>query len=103
MALGTEIALIKALGGNDGGGSGGGVLVVHQSGNDLEGYTLDKTWQEIFDADYPILVLESEYEKEYLLISNVLMEAEQSYIVVVSNDAYGTTSADGYPQKPGGK
>lgn len=49
MSLGTEIALIKALGGN-GGGSGGGVLVV----TDTDG-TLDKTWQEIHDA--PVAVV----------------------------------------------
>jgi hypothetical protein len=41
MTTGEVIALIKALGG----GSGGGVLVV----TDTDG-TLDKTWQEIYDA-----------------------------------------------------
>ena len=36
------------------GGGGGGVLVI---GADLETYTLDKTWQEIADADFPIIRL----------------------------------------------
>lgn len=43
MSLGTEIALIKALGGN--GGGSGGVLVVTETDG-----TLDKTWKEIYDA-----------------------------------------------------
>lgn len=50
MSIGTEIALIKALG-KGGGGSGGGVLVVHD-----EDGTLDKTWQEINDADFAVVL-----------------------------------------------
>jgi hypothetical protein len=36
-----------------GGGTGGGVLVVHATISDA-GITLDKTWQEIYDADYAV-------------------------------------------------
>ena len=50
MNTGEVIALIKAFGGSGGGSSGGGVLVVH----DVDG-TLDKTWQEIHDADFAVL------------------------------------------------
>lgn len=48
MALGTEIALIKALGGNGGGGTGG-VLVVNLIESET-GYTCDKTAAEIMDG-----------------------------------------------------
>lgn len=47
MNTGEVIALIKAFGGSGGGSSGGGVLVVNI---DEEHTTLDKTWQEIYDA-----------------------------------------------------
>ena len=64
MGLGQIIALIKSLGGS-GGGSGGGVLVV----TDTDG-TLDKTWQEIHDASFAILVNESdEYSKDCAMFS----------------------------------
>ena len=52
MGLGREIALIKALGGSGGGGGGGGALVVKWKDDD----SLDKTWQEIYDAA-PLVVL----------------------------------------------
>lgn len=45
-----SVAVAKALSGN-GGGSGGGVLVVH----DVDG-TLDKTWNEINAADAAVIV-----------------------------------------------
>ena len=53
MTTGEVIALIKAFGGSGGGSSGGGVLVVHATISDA-GITLDKTWQEIYDADYAV-------------------------------------------------
>ena len=56
MALGTEIALIKALGGNGGGGTGG-VLVVHETVSG-DTHTLDKTYQEIADAEFAVLIFE---------------------------------------------
>ena len=42
-----------AMSGGGGGGSSGGVLVV---GVDADGTHLDKTWQEIHDADYAVLI-----------------------------------------------
>ena len=91
---GKTIALIKALSG--GGGSGGGVLVVH----DVEG-TLDKTWQEIHDA---------------MLVGSVVVNHDEGVIVLtycftekgvytVGTQTWGqiqyeTDSASGYPALP---
>lgn len=85
-----------------GGGSGGGVLVVSA---DLETMTLDKTWQEIFDADYPVItVLTGENDKVFLLITEVLVDTEfepATYLVnagiVGNNSQFIADSADGYP------
>ena len=54
--IGEIVALAKGLGGSGGGGSSGGVLVANQTwDNDLTTATLDKTWQEIHDADVVIV------------------------------------------------
>ena len=101
MGLGTEIALIKALGSC--GGSGGGVLVVH----DVEG-TLDKTWQEIHDAFVSggvRIVKEDEYGGEFVLIVIGTESGDDSgeWAVYTSKTGnwnpqpYVTNSADGYP------
>ena len=94
MSIGTEIALIKALGGN-GGGSGGGVLVVH----DVDG-TLDKTWQEIRDADFAVVVIATQnlVRKDPVIVTN---DARGEYKVVTGYAEEGYTyiasSASGYP------
>ena len=97
MDTGKTIALIKALGGN-GGGTGGGVLVVHKSVDNVEGYTLDKTWQEIYDADFPIIVTEDTDWKGYEQIISVFSQDGQTYAVAAFDVTYSTTSADGYPK-----
>lgn len=99
MALGTEIALIKALGGNGGGGTGGGVLVVH----DVNG-TLDKTWQEINESSVPIMI---QSDTAWYFVTSVRHDDGGSgvYIVVaiyssgitVNTHAYVSASASGYP------
>lgn len=97
MALGTEIALIKALGGNGGGGSGGGVLVVH----DMNG-TLDKTWQEIHDS--APLVWQTDGDGGYRILVAVF-EEDGDFIVTFAEPqpngnimrSYVATSASGYP------
>ena len=50
MSTGKVIGLINALAGDggSGGGSSGGVLVVHETEN--EPFTLEKTWKEIHDV-----------------------------------------------------
>ena len=49
MSLGTEIALIKALGGN-GGGSGGRFVVTFSYDSDTETWSADKTFAECVAA-----------------------------------------------------
>ena len=53
MTTGEVIALIKAFGGG-GGSSGGGVLVVNVIPEGEETATMDKTWQEIYDAPFSV-------------------------------------------------
>ena len=84
-----------------GGGSGGGVLVVHED----ENATLDKTWQEIHDAmDNGIVLIKRENET----ISALVLETTAiggrtgtTYTVYVTNSGsiatYRTSSASGYP------
>ena len=99
MSLGTEIALIKALGGN-GGGSGGGVLVVNgtKSGSTI---TLDKTWQEITDADVVVIVWE-EFDlsvREFVASTNFDDKSESYEVTVLPNVTYTASSANGYPTR----
>lgn len=99
----TTLAICKKMIENGGGGTGGGVLVVHQSGDNDTGYTLDKTWQEIHDADFSIIVTEDTDGKWYVQITSAFIDG-QNYIVTGGSTAeYATTSADGYPQSGGGK
>lgn len=93
MSIGQVIALIKAFGGSGGGSSGGGVLVVH----DVEG-TLDKTWQEIWDAagTGPVYVLISDStERDWDLITAVIANAHR--LSTASGVFYAAESANDYP------
>ena len=91
MSLGTEIALIKALG--NGGGSGGGVLVVHETGSGST-YTLDKTFKEIKDAGYSVLYIEDE-DGVYSVYG--MTSIDYSNYAVIYSEMYTATSEDGYP------
>lgn len=98
MNIGEVIALIKAFGGG-GGSSGGGVLVVH----DVDG-TLDKTWQEIHDADFAVVVSDFGPIKSIKpIISTGAGIEDAPYIAIVydyeqaSSIQYTTPSATGYP------
>lgn len=76
-----------------GGSSGGGVLVVH----DVEG-TLDKTWQEIWDAagTGPAYVLISDsVERDWDLITTVLANTHR--LSTASGVFYDAESANDYP------
>ena len=80
-----------------GGGSGGGVLVV----TDTDG-TLDKTWQEIVDAEYSVLKYQNgvgSYEYEPLSLTYTGPGVDETVIYAVSYGPaqFGTTSASGYP------
>ena len=89
-----KAAVAKVAPKSEGGGSGGGVLVI----TDTDG-TLDKTWQEIHDA--PLSVLRQ--EGEYLFYIVVTAEEDSTFIVVFSSITdnataiYTASSASGYP------
>lgn len=75
-----------------GGGSGGGVLVVH----DVEG-TLDKTWQEIHDAMLSGGAAIQVNETEVYAVLRVY-EGKGTYVVICTDGgAYSASSASGYP------
>ena len=100
MGIGTTIALIKAFGGSGGGGSGGGVLVV----TDTDG-TLNKTWQEIHDADFAVVTWEDATDKYTRPVSSLYAD-DGDYGVIVSaptgTTEYLATAASGYPEMQGG-
>ena len=84
-----------------GGSSGGGVLVVHRSmvGTPPK-LTLDKTWQEIFDAASTgaVLIVEvEEAEVQTVLVRNVLAGSDVYSCEDSSELVFSTDSADGYP------
>lgn len=80
-----------------GGGSGGGVLVV----TDTNG-TLDKTWQEIYDADFAVVVQSVPAGKKKYAVTAVLSNRDNTeFLVNLIEDpaSYTASSADGYPTK----
>ena len=116
MTTGEVIALIKAFGGG-GGSSGGGGLVVHATASDelyrgsapsvVNALTLDKTWQEIYDADAVSIVwVEEDDYKNYMTCTSLVAQPSLGgggtvYAVKASvgGDGYvfETNSASGYP------
>ena len=128
----VTLALLKALGGGSGGsglpstdsasagdvltlnnskdpqwatpsGSGGGVLVVHATFGDAE-ITLDKTWQEIYDADYAVVHLNFT-GRSYGQLINIDNDGEEYTVSFATISTTPTTdvltftasSANGYP------
>lgn len=78
------------------GGSGGGVLVV---GVDMQTFTLDKTWQEIYDANLAVMVNKGEDGNSWSIFQSAYIDNE-NYEVVVSGEVpitFRASSADGYP------
>ena len=103
MAFDPVSYAMGAKSGGGGGGSGGGVLVVHIN----EQGVFDKTWQEIFDSDYPVAHISmSEGVKHFAPIVDV--EARDSYYYVYlrmynqtssgNTMTFLTDSANGYPE-----
>lgn len=96
-----EEAYLDAIANNGGGGgSGGGVLVVHEA--DM---ALDKTWQEIHDADFAVVKYTDAAQMSIKLVAMTYGEAEVYSVGVMGIDAgqpyvgyYVTQSADGYPE-----
>ena len=85
-----------------GGGSGGGVLVVTATVTETDGEepttTLDKTWQEIHDADLAVIKCTG-MDTAFV---NYAKYVSGNYAVVASNRmVYVTESANGYPSYTG--
>ena len=82
------------------GGSGGGVLVV----TDTDG-TLNKTWQEIHDADFAVVTWEDATDKYTRPVSSLYADGGE-YGVIVSaptgTTEYMASAASGYPEMEGG-
>ena len=87
---------------SEGGGSGGGVLVVHET---VSGgtHTLDKTWQEIHDAVFSVLVSTTgESNKSWGVIASCDYISDAGKYVVMYSTVDGPSifdcdSASGYP------
>lgn len=92
---GFRAAITKAVPKSEGGGSGGGVLVVH----DVDG-TLDKKWQEIHDVDFAVVVTTVPAGKHVGICTSVTKNRDQTeFIVGTTENDYTASSADGYPTK----
>ena len=97
----TSFMLGRATG-NGGGGSGSGdVLVVNVVSAT---YSLDQTWQDIFDAPYAIIVSAEEdtranYYIDFMTIDNGKYTVKAFMIVAgaVREITFAADSADGYP------
>lgn len=74
-----------------GGGSGGGVLDV----TDTDG-TLDKTWQEIYDA-LPLAVLDVPSSSRRAIFMDARTDLHG--LSISNGDYYAANSASGYPEK----
>lgn len=94
---------------SSGGSGGGGVLVVHATPSD-DAITLDKTWQEIKDADAVSVVFDNTLEnaRSFFFCSSVFERVrpgggEKQYVVRVrdfdnaQNMDFIASSASGYP------
>lgn len=57
---------------------------------------LDKTWQEIFDADMPFIVEVGEDFKGFLPVTEINVD-EGEYVVRTSSTSYIAQTADDYP------
>ena len=89
------------------GGTGGGVLVVHEDENG----TLDKTWKEIYDADFAIMIGEQPGSKSIIHIFDVYVNMPEKDVyhvtvgspsysggeVILTKSDYVTNSENGYP------
>lgn len=101
-----DMLLTKALMGSSGGGggtSGDGVLIIHDN---IEGHTLDKTWQEIHDSDVPAFItLSYDYGDEgagvsWGFVTDVSLVNGVYYVMsngMGGTNSFETNSADGYP------
>lgn len=91
--------------------SGGGTLVIRETRTESEGdtvYTLDKTWQEIYDA-YPLVRFTSSIGALYggaIYAIKQIFVSHDEWVIRVDNGTsqtdYTTDSPSGYPSYGGG-
>lgn len=103
-----DVMMAKQLaGGSGGGGGGGGVLVVHATDNG--GFlVLDKTWKEITQASYAVLVVNMQgMGNLYKPLSQTNDDGEGQYSAFFYDYLYGessefyTDNENGYPAEEG--
>lgn len=85
--------------------SGGGVLAVHETEESAEGittYTLDKTWQEIANAEFAVIKAGIDSDMTYDYISSVY-ENGRYFVGTIGEKEYASDSASGYPYYNDGK
>ena len=79
--------------------NGGGILIVHADENGV----LDKTWQEIYDADVCIICIFEDSDKFFNFVTGVISPdplslSHQNYTITTQTDAiYTASSQDDYP------
>lgn len=97
MALALALAA-KAGGSGGGGGSGSGLLIIHEILSD-DARSLDKTWQEIHDADLPVIITDTEYMSGTMRKWDTFISTVDTSYEVVNGDGevFEAGSASGYP------
>ena len=79
--------------------NGGGVLVVHADDNGK----LDRTWQEIYDADFAVLQVIEDDEKAIAQIGVIGVENNNYYIRLDGfAQTFSASAPDDYPEAGGG-
>jgi hypothetical protein len=101
--------------GPSGGGSSSGILIVNGTVENVDGtntFVLDKTWQEIHDADYAIVNYEASLDGNTVassyIITSIMISNNGVYIVAILGVEPGSNqpsampltanSSDGYPK-----
>ena len=79
----------------------GGVLVIHEDENDR----LDKTWQEIYDADFAVIQTIENGEKSIHQIDIIGVENNSYYVRLdgsTQSQTFSASAPDDYPKAGGG-
>ena len=81
--------------------AGGGILIVHVTENGEDGFILDKTWQEIHDADVCYIIQRDDEYSDCRLVRGTAIDNGE-YIVSVINfqqppQTYVADSPSNYP------
>lgn len=77
-------------------GAGGVVLVVNTTTDD-DKITLNKTWKQIYDADFAVIISEDD-GKYYTEISGIYEDGGNYIVTTRTNMIFTANSENGYPQ-----